>query len=212
MRILLIRHGRQNSALCNVDVPLAEEGRRQAELLGERLKHEHVDAVWSSDLIRAVETADIINNYLNVPREIRSDLKEISFGDMEGLSDAEIADIFEEFLRLRAKMEKDMPYPGGESASDVVKRAVPVIKEICESDYETVAVVTHGGVIRSLVAHYLGMDLAKVPLLASHLENCGITEFWVRKHDRRMILNRFNDASHLEVCPELMRSGWRGKK
>ena len=64
MRILLIRHGRQNSPLCNVDVPLAEEGRRQAELLGERLSGEQIDAVWSSNLIRAVETADIINEKL----------------------------------------------------------------------------------------------------------------------------------------------------
>ena len=212
MRILLIRHGRQNSPLCNVNVPLAEEGRRQAELLGERLKKEHVDAVWSSDLLRAVETADIVNGYLQVPREIRPDLKEISFGDMEGLSDAVIADVFEDFLRARAKMEKDMAYPGGENAGDVVKRVLPVIKEISERDYDTVAVVTHGGVIRSLVAYYLGMDLEKVPLLASHLENCGITELWIRKHDGRVILNRFNDASHLDVCPELLRSGWRGKR
>ncbi len=212
MRILLIRHGRQNSPLCNVDVPLSEEGRRQAELLGERLLGEQIDAVWSSNLVRAVETADIINKKLNAPREIREDLKEISFGDMEGLSDEVIADRFEDFLRGRAKMEKDMAYPGGESASDVVSRVIPVMKEIMSHDYETVVVVTHGGVIRSLLAHYLGMDLARVPLLAAHLENCGITEFWVRKHDRRVLLNRFNDASHLECCPELLRRGWKGKK
>lgn len=54
MRILLIRHGRQNSPLCNVDVPLSEAGRAQAALLGERLKHEGIDAVWSSGLCRAV--------------------------------------------------------------------------------------------------------------------------------------------------------------
>ena len=212
MRILLIRHGRQNSPLCNVDVPLSEEGRRQAQLLGERLLGEQIDSLWSSNLVRAIETADIINEKLNVPREIRENLKEISFGDMEGLSDAVIADVFEDFLRARAKMEKDMAYPGGENAGDVVKRVLPVIKEISERDYDTVAVVTHGGVIRSLVAYYLGMDLAKVPLLASHLENCGITELWIRKHDGRVILNRFNDASHLDVCPELLRSGWRGKR
>lgn len=212
MRILLIRHGRQDSPLCNVNVPLAEEGRLQAELLGERLKKEHVDAVWSSDLIRAMETAEIVNQYLHVPREVRSDLKEISFGDMEGLSDAVIADKFEDFLRARAKMEKDLAYPGGESAQDVVTRVLPVIKEISEQDYDTVAVVTHGGVIRSLVAYYLGMDLAKVPLLAGHLENCGITELWVRKMDGRVIINRFNDAAHLDACPELKRSGWRGKR
>lgn len=212
MRIFLIRHGRQNSPLCNVNVPLSEEGRRQADLLGKRLEKEHVDAVWSSDLIRAVETADIINEHLHVPREVREDLKEISFGDMEGLSDTVIADKFEDFLRGRAKMEKDMAYPGGESAADVVTRAVPVLEEIMKQDYDTVAVVTHGGVIRSLVAHYLGMDLARVPLLAGHLENCGITELWYRRSDGRVSLNRFNDASHLESCPELLRSGWRGKR
>lgn len=212
MRILLIRHGRQNSPLCNVNVPLAEEGRRQAALLGERLKDEKIEAVWSSDLIRAVETADIINESLQVPREIRKDIREISFGDMEGLSDEVIADHFEVFLRERSRMEKDLPYPGGECAGDVVVRAVPVMKEIMERDYETVAVVTHGGVIRSLVAYYLGMDLAKVQLLGAHLENCGITELWVRKSDGRVSVNRFNDASHLECCPELLRSGWRGKK
>lgn len=212
MRLLLIRHGRQNSPLCNVNVPLSEEGRRQAELLGERLVKEHVEAVWSSDLIRAAETADIINEKLHAERVIREGLKEISFGDMEGLSDLEIADKYEDFLRARSKMEKDMAYPGGECAGDVLERVLPVLKEICEKDYETVAVVTHGGVIRSVVAYYLGMDLARVPLLATQLENCGITELWIRKNDGRVILNRFNDASHLECCPELLRSGWKGKK
>ncbi len=212
MRILLIRHGRQNSPLCNVDVPLAEEGRKQAELLAERLLREQVDAIWSSNLIRAVETADIMNEKLNVPREIRESLREISFGDMEGLSDEVIADRYEDFLRARLKMEQDMAYPGGESAADVLSRVLPVMKEILNMNYDTVAVVTHGGVIRSLVSHYLGMDLARVPLLGGHLENCGITELWVRKHDGRIVLNRFNDASHLECCPELLRRGWKGKK
>ena len=61
MRIYLIRHGRQNSPLCNVDVPLSDAGRRQAELLGERLKKESIDAVWSSDLIRAPVSMPILS-------------------------------------------------------------------------------------------------------------------------------------------------------
>ena len=172
MRILLIRHGRQNSPLCNVDVPLSEAGRAQAALLGERLKHEGIDAVWSSGLCRAVETAD------------RSQ---------------------------RKKMEQDLPYPGGESAADVVKRVLPVMDEILASGDRTVAVVTHGGVIRSMTAHYLGMELSKTQLLASHLENCGITEFWFRE-DGTAVLNRFNDYSHLEGKNDLLRSGWSEKR
>lgn len=212
MRIFLIRHGRQNSPLCNVNVPLSPEGRKQAELLGERLKKEQVEAIWSSDLIRAMETADIINESLKVPRKVREALREISFGDMEGLSDAVIADRFEDFLRERSKMEHDLSYPGGECAQDVVNRAMPVLEEIIQRNYETVAVVTHGGVIRSLLCHILGADLSRSQLFAGHLENCGITELWVRKPDGRILLNRFNDFAHLEQNPELLRRGWSTKK
>ena len=84
--------------------------------------------------------------------------------------------------------------------------------EIAKSGAETVAVVTHGGVIRSLVTHYLHMDGAYVPLLAKHLENCGITEFYYRESDGEMLLNRFNDFAHLMDEPELLRGGWGEKK
>ena len=70
MNIYLIRHGRQNSRLCNVDVELSKEGREQADLLGKRLEKYDIDAVYSSQLIRAKETADIINSHLNKPRFI----------------------------------------------------------------------------------------------------------------------------------------------
>lgn len=212
-RILLIRHGRQNSPLCNVDVPLAEEGRRQARLLGHRLADSYkIEAVWSSDLLRAVETADLINEYLKVPRRICQGIREISFGDLEGLSDQAIGERFGNFLKERGAMKRDMAYPGGECGADVVKRAVPVLEEIIAQGYEQAALVTHGGVIRSLLCHYLGADLGHVPLFAWHLENSSITELVYRKSDERMLLNRFNDYAHLEGEPELLRSGWSGKK
>ena len=212
MRIYLIRHGRQKSPLCNVNVPLSDAGRRQAELLGKRLKKESIDAIWSSDLIRARETADIINEKIRAPRIIREGLREISFGDLEGLSDDVIMERYADFFAARASMKQDLPYPGGESAADVIRRAVPVMDEIAKSGAETVAVVTHGGVIRSLVTHYLHMDGAYVPLLARHLENCGITEFYYRESDGEMLLNRFNDFAHLTDHPELLRGGWGEKK
>ena len=159
-----------------------------------------------------METAEILNESLRVPRVIRTGLREISFGDLEGLSDEVIAERYELFLRERAKMDRDLSYPGGECAADVVRRAEPVMEEILERPYEAVAVVTHGGVIRSLTAHYLGMDLAKTQLLAGHLENCGITEFVFRGFDGRFFLNRFNDYAHLEAYPKLLRKGWSGKR
>ena len=61
MNIYLIRHGRQNSKRCNVDVELSPEGREQAEITGRRLQDYGIEAVYSSNLKRAVETADLIN-------------------------------------------------------------------------------------------------------------------------------------------------------
>ena len=206
MRIYLIRHGRQNSPLCNVNVPLSDAGRRQAELLGERLKKESIDAVWSSDLIRACETADIINEKLHAPRLIREGLREISFGDLEGLSDDVIMERYADFFAARASMKEDLPYPGGENAADVIRRAVPVMDEIAT------AVACDQADVWSLVTHYLHMDGAYVPLLAKHLENCGITEFYYRESDGEMLLNRFNDFAHLMDEPELLRGGWGEKK
>ncbi len=147
MKIYLIRHGRQSSKLCNVNVDLSEEGFRQAALVGERLFSEKIQAVYSSDLIRAVQTAQAANLYWNVEHIVRPGLREISFGDMEGMSDGEIAVKYQDFKLQMAKMEEDLPYPGGECAADVVRRALPVFEELVNSGYERVAVVTHGGVI-----------------------------------------------------------------
>lgn len=209
MKIYLIRHGRQNSRLCNVDVPLAPEGIRQAELTGERLRAACIEKVYVSDLIRARETAEAAGKFWNAPVEVRPELKEISFGRLEGLSDGEIREKFADFQREFARMEKDLPYPGGECAADVVARALPVLREIMEGQEETVAVVTHGGVIRSLTASLLGMDLARWRMLGRNLENCSITELEYRKEDRRVTVERFNDYAHLEPYPELLRKNWQ---
>lgn len=208
MKIYLIRHGRQSSKLCNVNVDLSEEGFRQAALVGERLFPEKIQAVYSSDLIRAVQTAQAANLYWNVEHTVRPDLREISFGDMEGMSDGEIAVKYREFKLQMAKMEEDLPYPGGECAADVVHRALPVFEELANSGYERVAVVTHGGVIRSMAAYYLGLDLAKWRILGKSLENCSITEFSWDESQKRFTLERFNDYAHLEKYPELLRSAW----
>lgn len=80
MIFYLIRHGRQNSSDCNVNVPLADAGIKQAELLGKRLRNYSIDAVYCSDLIRAKQTAEIAfshNEFLLDHLQVRSGLAEI---------------------------------------------------------------------------------------------------------------------------------------
>ncbi len=210
MRIYLIRHGRQSSRLCNVDVDLCQEGFRQAALVGERLFPAGIQAVYSSRLIRAVQTAQAANLYWNAEHMIRPELREISFGEMEGLSDEQIDQRFKDFKERQERMETDLPYPGGECAGDVIRRTLPVIEEIAQSGLARVAVVTHGGVIRSLAAHFLGMELAGWRRLCSDLENCSITELSYEPSRRqRFLVERVNDYAHLERFPELLRANWK---
>ncbi len=195
MNIYLIRHGRQNSKLCNVDVPLAIEGRRQAELLGKRLANYPIDGLYSSELIRAVETAKIVNEFLLQEHIIRPEIKEISFGDLEGKSDEYIKEHFSDFTQKQMLLEEDIPYPGGECGREVFQRSIKVVEEIINSGKENVVVVTHGGVIRSLLAGILGLDMSKKLLFAQSLENTSL---------KLNIMNQTICKSHNKIFSEIL--------
>ncbi len=207
INLYLIRHGRQNSTLCNVDVGLSEQGRLQAELLRERLQGYPVDALYSSNLVRAVETAEIINGGLRLPLMIREELREISFGLMEGRSDEYNDEHFAEFKAEQKKLMDDIPYPGGENGTSVYERAMPVIQEIVQSGKKNIAVITHGGTIRVLMAALFGRNQARRFLFGVSLECTGITQLVYNPIYDRFYLERFNDYAHLELYPELHRRG-----
>lgn len=209
VRLYLIRHGRQNSPLCNVDVPLDDAGVRQAELVAERLKNYNIQALYSSNLIRAKQTAEIINRQLKLEHHIEEDLREISFGALEGLSDVEINERFGEFIIERRKARRDIPCPDGETGEQVYDRAFPVLESIVktavDNNMENIAIVTHGGVIRSLIAGVLGADFAKKLCIGKDLENCSITQIDYDHKTDNYIVERVNDYAHIEAEPKLMR-------
>lgn len=211
-RLYLIRHGRQSSRLCNVNVDLSEAGFRQAALVGERLFGAGIQIVYSSDLIRAVQTAQAANLYWNVEHVVRPELREIAYGEMEGLSDREIKARFGAYKARMDRMEEDLPYPGGECAGDVIQRVRPVMEELAKSGEKRIAVVTHGGVIRCMAAWCLGMEPARWRSLGKTLENGSITEFAWDQGQGRFTLERFNDYAHLEPYPELLRDAWKSEE
>lgn len=208
VNLYLIRHGRQNSTLCNVDVELAPEGRRQAELLRDRMKTYPIDALYSSNLLRAKETAEILNTAFMLPHIIKDELREIDFGQLEGntneYNDIHYKDFKEELIRL----QEDIPYPGGENGASVYERVMPVILDMVHSGKKNIAVVTHGGVIRVLLAALFGRNQAMRFQFGVSLENTSITQLIYREEPDRFYLERFNDSAHLEGYPELSRSNW----
>lgn len=213
--LYFLRHGRQSSRLCNVDVPLDETGKRQAELAACRLTEYGIGIIYSSDLIRAVETADIINNRLNVGHICISGLKEIDFGELTGLEDCVIKKKYADFLKERDRYEQDIPFPGGENGVMVFERAYKAIEEIlnkCIGDnLQSAAVVSHGGTIRSIIAGVLGMPQQHRLLFAKTMENTGITQIDYYIKSKRFYVERINDYSHLENYPELLRKSFFSK-
>lgn len=209
MKIYLIRHGRQNSKLYNVDVPLANEGREQARLLGQRLVKYDIDAVYSSDLIRAIETADIVNEYIKKPRVIDGRLREANYGGFTGLSDEQLKDSYKDFLKRRATMTVDEPYPdGGENCQMVYERAFKVLSEIIEIDYKNVCIVTHGGTIRALLTGIIGADFSRWLVYGRQIENCSITELHYDEKMKTFHIERFNDYAHFEDKEYLLRKNY----
>lgn len=208
MKIYLIRHGRQSSPLCNVNVPLGEEGKQQVELLKQRLQCTTFDALYSSDLIRAIQTAEQINTW-GLERIERPGLQEIDFGYLTGGADADNHVKYADYFEQKKWGKEDLRIPGGECGKDVFARAYPVIEEIITSGKKNVAVVTHGGVIRTLLAGIFMQSQAERFVFADSLEHTSITELWYHEDTKRFTLERLNDYAHLEGHPALCRNAWK---
>lgn len=207
MRLILIRHGRQSSPLCNVNVELSEVGKQQARLLALRLKGLNPDRIYTSSLLRAKQTAGILFGEMTAFLE-REELNEIDFGSLTGGADAENLVRYPAYYAAKKRKEENLRIPGGECPAEVYTRAVTVVEEAIASGAETVVFVTHGGVIRALVAGLLGLGAERMLQIADGLEHTSVTELWYAREAGRFSLERLNDASHLEGKPELGRAAW----
>lgn len=207
MRLFLVRHGRQDSPLCNVDAALSKEGIRQAELLAVRLFGLAPDRIYTSSLLRAKQTAGIIFGS-DTEFLVREELNEISFGMLTGRSDKENAADYKEYFAAKKRKEEDLRIPGGESPKEVYARAVTVVEEAVASGGETVVFVTHGGVIRALAAGLTGLGEGRMLRIADGLEHTSLTELRYSRTAKCFSLERLNDYAHLEGRPELLRAAW----
>ncbi|MBQ9766708.1 MAG: histidine phosphatase family protein [Lachnospiraceae bacterium] len=207
MKLVLIRHGRQSSPLCNVNVDLSDEGREQARLLAPRLTVWNPDLIYTSDLIRAKQTAEILFGK-EAKFLVREELNEISFGDMTGRADKDNAVEFKEYFAAKKRKEANLRLPGGECPTEVFDRAVKIVEEAIASGAKTVVFVTHGGVIRALVAGLLGLGAGQMLRIADSLEHTSVTELTYSREAGCFSLERLNDYAHLEGRPELCRTAW----
>ncbi len=161
--LYLVRHAVTAANLAGrrlgtLDEPLGPDGRRQARDLGRRLRHLRVDALWSSPLARALETARILAPTLGCEVRVEPDLREMALGPWEGLDDEQIA---EQYPLEHARWQSDpagLDMPGHEGLAATQRRVVRALDRVME-EANRVLCVTHLAAIRLAWAHYEGRDL-----------------------------------------------------
>jgi len=155
--LLLVRHGEtdwnaEGRLQGHTDRPLSDFGRGQARRLAGELESEEIDAVYSSDLARARETAEIVGERLGLPVVLEPDLREKDWGNWEGLT----------------AVERDRVEFAGESTEAHQERMLRALQRIAERhpDGSRILVITHGGSMRRVQTATLGVAMPVV-------ENCG---------------------------------------
>lgn len=168
-KLILLRHGQSQWNLENrftgwTDVPLSEQGRKDAEASGRAMKGMHFDEAFVSDLVRAQDTLSIVLKTMGHPEiSITKDkaLNERHYGDLQGLNKAETVEKFgEEQVKLWRRSYSVKP-PAGESLEDCYARVIPYLEEkILPEVYagKTVIVAAHGNSLKPIFKYFDHLD------------------------------------------------------
>ena len=158
-RVLWVRHAETEMAgrFCgHSDPDLNAPGQAQLAGLAQVLSTETIDGIYSSDLRRAQSTAKAIAAARNIPLTLRPALREIHFGKWEGLSWPEIEQMDPEYARRWVDGYPHLPAPAGESFQEFEARVLEEVNHLIDCDGESIAVVTHAGVLRVVLRHLQG--------------------------------------------------------
>ncbi|MFN3491785.1 MAG: alpha-ribazole phosphatase, partial [Anaerolineales bacterium] len=199
MKLFLIRHGQTDWNIAGryqgqSDIPLNQAGCQQVKALAKRLSTKTINAIYSSDLSRAKDTAQAIANFHQL--EIQTDFRwrELSFGGWEGMNYKEIAahspDVFSKWMID----PQHTSTPNGETLHELSNRVKSAFDEIKNKHKDqTVLVVSHSGALQALLATLLGVELNRY--WQFKVSQASLSELNVY-HDS-VVLNLLNDTNHL---------------
>ena len=199
--IYLIRHTQAEGNVYHAmqghwDGDVTALGLRQIDALAERFRGVKLDALYSSDLHRAMLTADALRRFRPMELHTRFDLREINVGPWEARFFADIQHEQPREAELFLHRAEDFFLPGAERYGDVRRRASAALEAIArENEGRVVAVVSHGVTIRCLLSHILGkpLDDPTLPICG----NTGVTHLFFE--DGRYTVDYINDCTHLAM-------------
>lgn len=177
------------------DPALSRLGQQQVRLLAERLEAEQLRTIYTSPLLRAFQTAEMISDRTKVSIRQLHDLKELCLGRWEGKTIGQIKNEDNLLYQRWLKSPSRVKIPGAEQIPSFKKRVVGVFQSIIKSGPNgPIAVVTHGGVIIQLLCHLLGVQFDRF-FLTTRIDNCSISQ--IEHHSTRCYILSVNDTTHL---------------
>lgn len=181
------------------DLPLTAKGREHASGLALRLKGFQLDALYSSPLQRAMETARILAEPHALGVTVVGGLSELDQGHWEGMTRAEVESQFPGEYAAYERDPLDFKPEGGETARAVAERAVPALLGLLQAHpNHTIGVVSHKTTNRLLIAYFIGIDLRRYRDRLGQRPAClNVLDFASESQVKLILLN---DISHYEIC------------
>ncbi len=199
LRLFLVRHGETiwnatGRYQGHADVPLSEAGYAQAAALARHLAEEHLDVIYTSDLSRAHATAKAIAAPHNLPLRLDPRLREMSFGEWEGMTFAQMEAEFPDQVSWWNADRLNRAPPGGETLGDGAAHVQSMLEDVLRQHQDqTVVLVAHGGTLRLLLCLLLNKPPRE--FWQFHMDNTALSEIeWGRLGPR---IRRLNDTHHL---------------
>jgi broad specificity phosphatase PhoE len=177
------------------DIELSEVGRKQAESLGLWLKGMEMNAIYSSPLKRALDTAQAIAGHHHLAVQVEPDLREIEAGELEGVAIAEFGASLSQFLLRWRQGQGSEKMPGGESVVDLANRAWPAIERIIDKhEGRIVVVASHYFVTVVIICRALGLPLNHIERIRVQNASVSTLDFG----DNGACLVSLGDTCHLQ--------------
>lgn len=178
------------------DVPLSEHGKSQMKMLARRLADRRFSAVYTSDLSRAIESAETIAGISGAVSQVDPDLCEFSYGEWEGLTIEEVETKYPGSLAARVSLgDNAFAAPGGEDTTQVLERVKRFATKAADrhDPDDDILIVANGGPIRALVVCLLGLPGDHFWRFHVHCGSLSIVSI----QDKGRVLELWNDTGHL---------------
>ncbi len=205
--LILVRHGETEWNVAEVfrgqvDIDLSETGRKQAGLLAAYLSISSIEAIYSSPLKRALQTAEIIAAPHKLQVSVEPDLIDLNFGKWQGLSHEEVKEKYVDLYATWLTHPEQVRMPGGETLDDVSKRVIRFRNKVIANHRGTIVIVGHRVVNKVMLCALLGLDNSHFWKIRQ--DNCGISILTYQ--NEQFILTRHNDTSFLKPVAGALRS------